>query len=204
MGQREGAGALTYDPQKRRRRSIRLKGYDYAQAGAYFVTICTQERACLFGQVVDGEMRMNHAGEIVAACWEEIAAHFPNAISDIVVVMPNHVHGIVFVGARHAVPLHHHDTKPFGKPVSGSLPTVIRSFKSAAAKRINVWRGTPGMAVWQRNYHEHIIRDERSLELIRAYISQNPLQWELDRENPIRVETTTRPADMRKSEPWRI
>lgn len=101
---------MRYDPQKHHRRSIRLKGYDYTQAGAYFITIVTKDRACLFGRIVDGEMRLSHVGHIVRACWLAIPDHFPHAMVDEFVVMPNHVHGIIVlnetehVGARHAVP----------------------------------------------------------------------------------------------------
>jgi len=196
---------MKYDPQCHHRRSIRLKGYDYAQAGAYFVTICTRERACLFGEVVDGEMRLNDAGRMVERCWLDIPRHFPHVELDAFVIMPNHIHGIIVitsdpdvgarhvearhVGARHAVPLQMAPhAEQFGKPVPGSLPTIVRSFKSAATKRINIWRGTPGASVWQRNYYEHILRDEASWERVREYIANNPLQWAVDRENPHRID----------------
>jgi REP element-mobilizing transposase RayT len=185
-----------YDPDRYHRRSIRLKGYDYAQAGAYFVTLCTQERACLFGEVVDGEMRLDAGRQIVRQCWAEIPIHFPRVALDAFVVMPNHVHGIIIltddmkvgarhaeVGARHAVP---QQTERFGQPVAGSIPTVIRSLKSAVAYRLNALRGTPDTPVWQRNYYEHIIRNERALIAIRAYILKNPIQWAVDCENPQR------------------
>ncbi|MDZ7371262.1 MAG: transposase [candidate division KSB1 bacterium] len=189
-----------YDPTRHHRRSIRLKGYDYTQPGAYFITICTHERAHVFGAVADGTMRLNDAGRIAAQCWRDIPAHFPHVKLDAFVIMPNHVHGVLWimddddngddVGARHAAPLpaaappH---TEQFGKPVPGSIPTVVRSFKSAATQRINAWRGTPGAPIWQRNYYEHIIRDERALNAIRCYIQENPLRWHLDRENDQRI-----------------
>lgn len=167
------------------RRSIRLKGYDYSQAGAYFVTICTQDRVYLFGEVVDGEMRLNEWGEIVRQCWFDIPAHFPKAALDEFVVMPNHIHGIIVlvdspVGATHASPL---PTQPRG-PQRQSIASIVGSYKSAVAKRINQQRGTPGAPVWQRNYYEHIIRNDESLNRIRQYIAENPLRWEVDRENP--------------------
>jgi REP element-mobilizing transposase RayT len=97
---------MRFDPEKHHRRSIRLKGYDYRRQGAYFVTICTHDRLCLFGEVVGGEMRLNEYGRIALGCWKEIPLHFPQAELDAFVVMPNHVHGIIVltVGARHAVP----------------------------------------------------------------------------------------------------
>ncbi len=189
-----------YDPDRHHRRSIRLKGYDYAQAGAYFVTLCTQGRACLFGEAVDGEMRLNARGEIVRQCWADMPIHFPRVALDAFVIMPNHVHGIIvladdaLVGARHAVPLpnavpvpsHREQMERFGQPVAGSIPTIIRSFRSAVTYRLNALRGTPGTPVWQRNYYEHIIRNERAMIAIREYILNNPIQWAVDRENPHR------------------
>jgi len=176
---------------KNHRRSIRLKGYDYTQAGAYFVTICTKDRACLFGDVADGVMRLNQMGHIVRQCWLAIPDHFPHVLLDEFVVMPNHVHGILVimpthdVGATHASPLQNDDTptRPRG-PQPRSVASIVGSFKSAAAKRINEHRGTPGAPIWQRNYYEHIIRDDESLNRIRQYIAENPLHWYLDRENP--------------------
>ena len=174
---------------RRNRRSIRLKGYDYSQAGAYFVTICTQGRACLFGDVVDGEMRLNEYGKIVWDEWYKTAAVRPYMRLDEYgfVVMPNHVHAIVWivdddmVGARRRRAL---TREEFGRPISGSLPTIVRAFKSAVTKRINEYRRTPGLPVWQRNYWEHVVRNERALNAIRRYIVENPLRWHMDRYNP--------------------
>ncbi len=194
---------MKYDPERHHRRSIRLKGYDYSQAGAYFITIVTQDRACLFGEVVNGEMQLNAAGWIVHQCWEEIPAHFPHVSLDAFVVMPNHVHGIIVITEHRGTACPERrgtacperstacraPTEKFGHPVAGSVPTVIRSFKSAATKYINTMRGTPAVPVWQRNYYEHIIRNEKSLNRIRQYITNNPARWEMDRENP----ATTRP-----------
>jgi len=163
------------------RRSIRLKDHDYTQDGAYFITICTHRRAILFGEVIDDAMMLNTLGCIVMEEWEHTATLRPHIELDAFVVMPNHVHGIIvinwgIVGARRAVPLPA-KTEQFGKPVSNSLPTIVRAFKSAATQRINHVRQTPGMAVWQRNYYEHIIRNETSLNAIREYIVYNPARW---------------------------
>ncbi|WP_337869707.1 transposase [Meiothermus sp.] len=198
---------MTYNPQQHHRRSIRLKGYDYTQAGAYFITICTHDRECLFGEVVDGKMRLNTAGTIIRQCWLDIPHHFPAAKLDEFVIMPNHVHGILVlaewhVGARHAVPLQP-QIERFGKPRAHSISTIVRSFKSAATKRVNEYRGIPGMPLWQRNYYEHTIRDMESLNRIREYIVNNPLQWLLDRENPDFV-PARRAASHPKDEPWRL
>lgn len=171
------------------RRSIRLQGYDYSQAGAYFVTIVTQDRTCLFGGVVDGQMRLNDHGEIVREEWLRTAQMRPNVTLDAFVIMPNHVHGIIILherttpdgrGTLQRAPTLEH----FGKPTSNSIPTIVRLFKSATTKRINIARTMPGIAVWQRNYYEHIVRDEGSLNRIREYIETNPWQWAVDRENP--------------------
>ena len=89
---------MTYNPAQHHRRSIRLRGYDYARAGAYFVTICTQQRECLFGDIIGGEMRLNAAGQIVAAIWQSIPRHFPNVTLEAWVIMPNHLHGIIVIG----------------------------------------------------------------------------------------------------------
>jgi len=191
---------VRHDPEKHHRRSVRLRGYDYAQPGAYFVTICTHERECLLGEIVDGEMVLNEYGHIVRACWEVIADHFPHVTLDTFVIMPNHVHGIIMidspVGARHASPLPSDVTPPRG-PKGGSVGAIVGSFKSAVTRRINEMRGTPGMTIWQRNYYEHIIRDEDDLHDIRRYILENPLKWALDRENP-----AAQPADRRRRMPW--
>jgi putative transposase len=167
------------------RRSIRLRGYDYSQAGAYFVTVCAYQRQCLFGAVIEGQMVLNEVGKIAQACWNEIPAHFPRVELDAFVVMPNHVHGIiVMMDAGRGTACRAPTAESFGKPVPGSLPTIVRSFKSAVTRRINQWRTTPGQPVWQRNYFEHIVRNESALDRIRGYIETNPARWALDRENP--------------------
>lgn len=182
---------MSRDPAKNRRRFMRLKGFDYTRQGAYFITICTKERACLFGEVVDGVMRLNDAGHIVEHCWRTIPDHCIHAQLDAFVVMPNHVHGIVVlvgsgaVGATHASPLP--DLASSGRsrgPRRQSIASIIGSFKSAVTKRINDIRKTAGALVWQRNYYEHVIRNEESFNRIRQYILDNPLRWAFDRENP--------------------
>jgi REP element-mobilizing transposase RayT len=168
------------------RRSIRLKGYDYSQAGAYFVTVCTQDRACLFGDVVDGAMRLNEVGQIVGACWRMIPGHFPNTELDGFVVMPNHVHGIIVITQRNLVRATH--ASPLQQPPRGlqcqSISAIIGSFKSAATKRIHALPRFANLPIWQRNYYEHIIRNEESLNHIRQYILDNPAWWAFDRDNP--------------------
>ncbi len=174
------------------RRSIRLRDYDYATPGAYFVTICASERGCLFGGVADGEIRLTREGQVAYESWVAIPDHIPLVSLDAFIIMPDHIHGILViagrgddlacelpagdVGARHAVPLQ--NVERFGHPVVSSVPTIVRSFKAATTKRINEMRDTPGAAVWQRNYYEHIVRDEADLDRVRKYIAENPVRWE--------------------------
>lgn len=191
---------MTSGADHQHRRSLRLQGYDYAQAGAYFVTICTQEQACLFGEIVDGQMRLNPAGEMIRRVWTEIPAHVPDVDIDTFVVMPNHIHGIIVltgftpVGAG-LVPARD-DSPNGGKAPTRGAPTVLGNVVGAFKSRVTVeyirgvkdraWASFRGR-LWQRNYYEHIIRDEASLQGIREYIANNPLQWTLDRENPTNV-----------------
>lgn len=176
------------------RRSIRLKEYDYSQPGAYFITICTHQRDHLFGEIVDGVMQLNEFGQIAQEEWQKTALIRGEIELGEFVIMPNHFHGIIWIvdgrgTARRApttgglgetsadfTPTH----EQFGKPVVGSIPTIVRAFKSAVSRRINLARCTPGKPVWQRNYWEHIIRDEKDLTNAQAYILNNPAQWEND------------------------
>jgi len=133
------------------RRSVRLHEFDYSQPGAYFVTIVTQDRQPLFGQINDGEITLTEVGAIVTQAWIAILEHFPNVELSTFVVMPNHMHGIISissqpvsttnVAARHAVPSNESTTEKFGKPVSCSLPTIIRSFKSATTRIFHTFAG---------------------------------------------------------------
>ena len=183
---------MTCNPAIHHRRSIRLKDYDYRQAGAYFVTICTRGQECLFGEIVNGEMICNEMGMIVQVEWEKTAAIRSEIELDEFVVMPNHFHGIIWIvddggrGTARRAPTRRAPTdhapihEQFGKPVAGSIPTIVRAFKSAVTRHINMTRNTPGVPVWQRNDYEHIIRNEKSYLKIAQYIRTNPTQWELD------------------------
>ena len=172
---------MKYDSDIHHRRSIRLRGYDYTQAGAYFVTACTYARDCLFGQIVGGEMRLSAHGAIALECWQAIPQHCPHADLDAFVVMPNHMHGILMLADDAARSAHPPAQERFGRPVAGSLPTIMRLYKAVVTRRINELRNTSGAPVWQRNYYEHIVRDQASLGRIRAYIANNPLRWGIDR-----------------------
>jgi REP element-mobilizing transposase RayT len=191
---------MQYNPEKHHRRSIRLKGYDYSAAGAYFITLCTYQRQYLFGEIMDGAMHLNPYGKIVEEGWLQSSTIRQEIELDAWVIMPDHMHGIVVItnhdanenvhiaGAHGRVPppvpqqqyecLPPHCVPP-RKPQS--ISSFVAGFKSAVTKRINILRDTPGTPVWQRNYYERIIRDESALNHIRRYIQMNPINWELDR-----------------------
>ena len=174
---------MKYDPAKHHRRSIRLSGYDYSQPGFYFVTICCYQRQRLFGEIVNGAMQLNRSGEIVENEWLKSAVIRPNIELDKYIVMPNHFHGIVIINpvANCSSPLPSL-THPSMKP--RSLSSIVAGFKSAVTKKINIIRNAPGTPVWQRNYYEHIIRNETALNNIRQYIINNPLSWYQDQLHP--------------------
>ena len=171
---------MNFEPKTHHRHSIRLPGYDYSQPGAYYVTIVTQGREELFGGVVDGEVELNRFGEIVNHAWHDLPNHYPHIELDAFCIMPNHVHGIIVLnddgvgaGLRPA---------PTPIPTRHPLSEIVRAFKSYSARRINELRGTQGIPIWQRNYYEHIIRDNEDYLAISNYILNNPLNWETDNE----------------------
>ncbi|MCF8039647.1 MAG: hypothetical protein K9K79_10055 [Desulfohalobiaceae bacterium] len=218
-----------------KRRSIRLRGYDYARTGAYFVTICTQNRALLFGDTVDGEMILNDPGLMVMTVWNQLPNRFPHLELDACVVMPNHIHGI-FVLHRRGEPCvrpepcvqsemdrpetdrpetddpehkGEHKVRPYNDPIFvvnhsqtgehkdrpygtllDTVGRVVQAFKSittheyARGVKQCGWPRFKGK-LWQRNYYEHVIRNDGELNRIRKYIAENPAQWALDRENPV-------------------
>lgn len=195
---------MKYDPFKHHRRSIRLKGYDYSPAGAYFVTICAHCRECLFDDAVLRRVAESH--------WRALPKHFPNVVLDEWIVMPNHLHGVIVIAddARRgeAFPDAPSNAKASSSsenespanvvggnasplPPRGvtpnSLGAIIGNYKAVTTRRINAIRHTPGAPVWQRNYYEHIIRNEKELNRIRAYIINNPANWEADDENPRKI-----------------
>ena len=189
---------MKFDPEKHHRRSIRLKGYDYAQPGAYFITIVTFQRECLLGEVVNGEMALSKHGLVAKQQWDKLPKRFPNVELGAFVVMPNHVHGIIVIadgrgtaegatGHDEQLPRRALTQEQFQKLVKGSIPTIVRSYKSAVAYRINLMRGTDGIPVWQRNYFEHIVRNAEDWDRIHRYIEANPSQWVEDEENPLNM-----------------
>jgi putative transposase len=181
------------------RQSIRLKSHDYSQAGAYFITVCTDDKQKIFGSVVNNEVQLNTFGLIVAEEWEMTGQLRGNVSLDTYIIMPNHFHAVLFLGDQEKnltkneqslssaqvidsdSALHAGRFNPnpsvYGRPTRGSLSTIVGSFKSAATKRINRMRGTPGGVIWQRGFYERIIRSDEALYRIRKYIQDNPRRW---------------------------
>lgn len=182
---------MPYNPEKHHRRSIRLKGYDYSQPGVYFVTLCIHRRECLLGEIIEGVMQLSAAGLIVKKEWLRNALVRRNVELDAFVIMPNHLHGLIILTDNPKIVPHRLNciegcdqiSRPKGL-VSGSLGAIIGQFKSLSGKRINRIRKSPGVAVWQRDFHDHIIRHEVALENIRQYIVKNPQRWANDPTNP--------------------
>ncbi len=177
---------MTHDSDIPRRRSVRLSGYDYSSAGAYFVSFVVQGRLCLFGEVVDGEMCLNGAGKMVRRVWEGMPERFPYIVMDAYVVMPNHMHGVVFLSQTAAAA-----DASTGETVQDvpTLGDVVRVFKSLTT--VEYGKGVRGMGwvryekrLWQRNYYERVVRNGSEMRAVREYIANNPRNWELDRENP--------------------
>ena len=177
------------------RQSTRLHDFDYSSAGAYFITICAHNRECLFGDIVDGVMRLNEVGRVIADEWQKTAVIRPSVTLDQFIVMPNHFHAIIFindVGATRWVARSTdnrsttratHRVAPTNL-ASNSLGAIIGQFKSAVSRQLKRAGHHPQTPVWQRNYYDHVIRNEKSLQEIRDYIQNNPMKWELDRNHP--------------------
>ncbi|MHB1296800.1 MAG: REP-associated tyrosine transposase [Anaerolineae bacterium] len=166
---------MAFDPDRYHRHSIRIQGYDYARAGVYYVTLVTEGRIALFGEVVEGAFQGNEAAGALRETLEQLPRHYPHVAVEAYVIMPNHLHALLVLrpddaaGARHG------------------LQEVVRALKSFSARRINALRDAAGSTVWQRNYWERVIRDERELQRAWEYIERNPSQWQNDRENPAGV-----------------
>ncbi len=193
---------MKYNPNLHHRRSIRLKSYDYTQAGEYFLTLCIQNRECVLGRIENEEVKLSDFGEIVKEEWLRTALLRSDVELDEFIIMPNHMHAIIALcrgtsrDERKGVPLKERVSRkgelqfaptktstPFRSP-SGTVGAIVRGFKIATTKQVNELRGTPGMRLWQRNYYEHVIRDEKDLERIREYVRLNPTRWPQDEENP--------------------
>jgi putative transposase len=156
---------MPYDHHRHHRRSTRLPGFDYHKAGRYFVTICTHGHLCTFGEVVDGVCTPTPEGRIAEDELNVVKQRRDNVIIGANIIMPNHVH-VIFAVSR--------DSK------SNTLGSIVGQYKAAVSRNVNGMNGTRGVPVWQRNYHDHVIRDDDELRVIREYIAMNPLRWEQD------------------------
>jgi REP element-mobilizing transposase RayT len=163
---------MIYNPNIHNRRSVRLKGYDYSEEGLYFITICVQDRKCLFGKIVYGKMNLNDAGNISDNCWLEIPNHFPNVVLHEHIVMPNHVHGIIEL------------IKTGSQNGSESSAVGVENFQPLQSPNVSLSsmgiQNFEPLRIWQRNYYEHIIRNEQSYQQIADYIINNPNNWQED------------------------
>jgi putative transposase len=209
---------MNHDPNRHCRSSIRLKGYDYSQAGAYFVTVCAQEKKCLFGDIVDGEMHLNDAGKMARDVWDDLSIRYLSIETDAFVVMPNHIHGVIVIVGAPLVGAHSsvdHDTKNRAgtrpaptqetktvqsyRPVP-TLGNIVGTFKSITTRlytegcRQKNWPPFYGR-LWQRNYYEHIIRSEEEMDRIRTYIIENPAKWAEDEDNPANMDKRVKSPD---------
>ena len=180
-----------------------MQNFDYGSDGAYFVTLVTRDRKCVFGDIVDGQMRLNRWGQTASDAWKK-SAEIRNEIElDVFVIMPNHVHGIIVIAnaskrATSRSPLH-------AGPTKRSLGAFVGGFKAAVTKRIRELRGEADTLVWQRNYSEHITRNDESLLRLRQYILGNPARWEFDRENPLATKPESEDAwKMATSGDWQV
>jgi putative transposase len=194
----------------RKRKSIRLPGYDYSRAGAYFVSICIKDRKCLFGEIVNQEMVLNDAGKMVDKWYAELENKFQDIRCDEYIIMPNHCHAIIQnigvdpVGADLRVcpddlrvcpddlrvcPDGHRHGRTSGEHTGSPLHRVIQWFKTMTTNEYirgvkqKGWPSFPGK-LWQRNYYEHVVRNEKQLTRILEYIRNNPAQWDTDKDNP--------------------
>lgn len=190
--------AMIFNPDIDHRRSIRLQGYDYSQSGAYFITLCTKDRSCYFDQ-------FEQLRSIVELQWQNIPERFPDVEVDEYVIMPNHVHGIIVIGRDAPCGYPEQDVTGFlqqGRKLpkgAHTLGDIVGAFKSLCA---NAWLRTIKTdnldaigKFWQSNYYEHIIRNEEEMDRIRQYISDNPLKWEQDWENPMVSKDQQRQAE---------
>lgn len=175
------------------RHSLRFKDYDYTQAGAYFVTICTKNHQCIFGEIQQGRMQLNATGRLAAAQWQQLPNRFTDLDLGEWVVMPNHIHGILVITGMGEASLDIEsgdagylswDASPL-RPVGtmpGSLAAIIQNYKSISSRRISAQDEKLKGLIWQRNYYEHVIRNERELRAISEYIQTNPQNWQKDTE----------------------
>ncbi len=166
-----------------RHKSIRLPGYDYSQPGTYFITICAHQKALIFGEIRQGTVQLSRLGELAQQGLGELSRTFTRMHLDAFVVMPNHIH-LLNEKDGDASPNPKPGPEAFGKPVAGSIPTIVRMYKASVIRKVNMLRDRPPSQVWHRNYYEHVVRTEQEKELVYAYIVSNPARWDSDEENP--------------------
>jgi REP element-mobilizing transposase RayT len=167
-----------------RHHSIRLPDYDYTQPGRYFITLVTERRIDYFGAIVAEKMHENSFGRLARKEWKNLSQRFSNVVLDEFVVMPNHIHGIIIILAvdtQNGITATSNET--FGQPVPGSIPTIVRAYKAAVTRRARRMVNDPKIQIWQRNYYEHVIRNDRGLQAARLYVQENPMNWVRDQEN---------------------
>ena len=172
---------------KYRIESARLKNYDYASDGAYFITICTKNREHFFGKIIEKKLQESEQSKICKTCWLDLPNHYGNCVLDAFVIMPNHIHGIIFIknvetGFKYVST---EKIKTNAHQKRHSISEIIRGFKTFAARKINDFQKTQGTPFWQSRFHDHIIRGEEELNRIRVYIQNNPINWEKDRNNAV-------------------
>jgi putative transposase len=179
---------MSYNPLIHHRKSIRLKEYNYSQPGEYFVTMCTHDKKCVFGKVMEENTLLSPIGEIAKKCWEEIPEHYPCVILDEYAIMPNHVHGIIIITEGrdliNQIPTTENNF-PLMKNPKETLGKIIRYYKARSAKLIH----NSGYVdfQWQSSFYDRIVRSDKELNKIRDYITDNPLKWYLDEENPNKI-----------------
>jgi putative transposase len=191
--------ALTPETERKR---LRLAEFDYRSAGFYYVTLCTQGRLCLFGEILNAKMLLNDAGKMIHDVWTNLPNHFPNIQLDSFVIMPNHFHAIVIIKEITDI-FREFGTAQRPSPTNASLSDIIRNFKT-----YTTWSYINGVhennwapfekKLWQRAFYEHIIRNEASLLKIQQYIIDNPLKWKNDKENPDNIIENRLDKDVKK------
>jgi len=189
---------MPYNPSLHNRHSIRLQGYDYSQSGAYFITICTDKKKNYFGEIVNGDVKLNLEGQYAFHQWKMIPQRFGNVEVDEFIIMPNHIHGIIVIrsgrgegsdnkdlsGKQRLLsdpsPLQAHEKIQLNGTVPGSIGAIVQNFKSNISRKINALPKMQGVTIWQKNFYDHIIRDEEDYARIVEYIRNNPRDWEQD------------------------
>jgi len=165
---------------RRRKNSLRLTGWDYSQPAYYFITICVNDKSNVLGTIINHKIHLSSIGHIIKKCWKELPDHYAGCALDAFIIMPDHVHGIIIIKERAENSSIYNSVQAGFKPAptgSHSLSEITRGFKTFSARQINRFQRTPKIPFWQRNYYDHIIRDNASLERIRWYIQANPERW---------------------------